>query len=70
MNSRRSSNVGCFIIDENLILPAFVVFVDKVLSGTVAGQDAMMLAIQEINNNAHGHPDKQSDPVGRRKREH
>lgn len=39
-------------------------------SGAVAGQDAMMAAIQEINNNAHGHPDKQSEPVGRGKREH
>lgn len=38
--------------------------------GTVASQDAVMAAIEEINNNADGHPDKQSEPVGRGKREH
>ena len=30
----------------------------------------MMPAIQEINDNAREHPDEQSQPVGRRKREH
>ena len=30
----------------------------------------MMSAIQKINNNAHSHPDEQSQPVGRGKREH
>lgn len=70
MNSRRSLNIGCFIIDKSLILPAVAVFAGKALSGAVASQDAVMAAIQEINNNAYGHPDKQSEPVGRGKREH
>ena len=42
----------------------------KALSGAVTGQNAVMAAIQEINNNAYGHPDKQPEPVGRGKREH
>ena len=70
MNSRRSLNAGCFIIDKNLILLAIAVFVGKTLSGAVASQNAMMAAIEEINNNAHGHPYKQSEPVGRGKRKH
>ena len=36
----------------------------------MASQDAVMSAIEEINNNANGHPDKQPKPVGRGKREH
>ena len=39
-------------------------------SGPVAGQNATMPAIQEVNNNAYRHPDEQSQPVGRGKREH
>ena len=39
-------------------------------SGPVTGQNAMVPAIQEINNNAHRHPDEQSQPVGGGKREH
>ena len=70
MNSRRSLNVGCFIIDKSLTLPAAAVFMGKTLSGTVTSQDAVMAAIQEINNNAHRHPDKQPEPVGRGKRKH
>ena len=70
MNSRRSLNVGCFFIDKNLILLTFAALGGKALSGPVAGQNAVMAAIQEINNNTHGHPDKQPEPVGRGKREH
>ena len=70
MNSRRSSNVGCFFSDKSLTLRAVAVFAGKALSGAVASQNAVMAAIQEINNYAHGHPDKQSEPVGRGKREH
>ena len=70
MNSRRSLNAGCFIIDKNLILLAIAVFVGKTLSGAVASQNAVMATIQEINNNAYGHPDKQPKPVSRGKRKH
>jgi hypothetical protein len=85
MNSRRPSNVGCFISP-----PGFVKNYAEVNAGAgnrtgrtgstlktqkrasglteislmnfasspVSGQDTMMLAIEEINNNAYGHPDK------------